>query len=161
MPLNLAGADASWGPSRGFPFGSPARVGELASLGFPLPLRPQVSADTLGRPPSMTVREVLDKEVRATFLRIAIGGGCFAVFAFGGSAFHMPPWFIAPGVVGFGVAWLSTMYAHLWGLRCPKCRARLATLLLQRPGLRADPRIRSCPYCGIAFDAEVARGPAA
>jgi len=47
MPLNLTGALASRKPSRRVRFAPAARVGVSASSSPPLPLRPQVSADTL------------------------------------------------------------------------------------------------------------------
>ena len=58
------------------------------------------------------------------------------------------------------VAWLTMMGAFVVGFRCPSCRGRLTPLLMQRGGLRMDPRIRFCPYCGQPFDSEVtATGP--
>ena len=73
MPLNLTGALASRKPSRRVRFAPAARVGVSASSSPPLPLRPQVSADTLARA-----------------IRIRIGGeglGCWFLDAAG----NLPP----------------------------------------------------------------------
>jgi hypothetical protein len=64
----------------------------------------------------------------------------------------LPEWLLVFGVLGFAVAWISIFYAHYGALRCPSCRSNLAGLVLRRPGLRIDPRLRVCPYCELQLD---------
>ncbi len=55
----------------------------------------------------------------------------------------------------FAVAFVGMVYAQLLGIRCPWCRGNLAPLGMQRGGLRCDPRVRFCPYCGRDLDGEL------
>jgi hypothetical protein len=109
-----------------------------------------------GEEPVTTVRARLDKRMRLITLLMMGGGISFAVFCFLVPIFHLPHWLQTPGYVGFFVAWLSGLYAHLFGFRCPRCRESLAALLMKRPAFKVDPRIRTCPYCDLPFDGDSA-----
>ena len=84
----------------------------------------------------------------------------FGVFGVLGSAIHLPMGVRVVGFIGFGVAWLSVMHAHIFSFRCPACRARLAPLLMTKVGIRIDPRIRCCPYCAVSLDEETSSADA-
>ncbi len=77
---------------------------------------------------------------------------CFALVLFMTKGIGLPEWLLVFGILGFAVAWVSIFYAHYGALRCPGCRSNLAGLVLRRPGLRIDPRLRVCPYCELRLD---------
>jgi hypothetical protein len=60
---------------------------------------------------------------------------------------------------GFVVAFVVMVIAHFGALACPRCRGNLAVLVMQRGGLRVDPRVCFCPYCGVGLDAELPAEP--
>lgn len=55
-------------------------------------------------------------------------------------------------IPGFALAFLMTVYAYYFGLRCPKCWGNMAPLVFQKGGFSVDQRVRFCPYCGYALD---------
>jgi hypothetical protein len=103
----------------------------------------------------MTARALIDRRFRMVMLLIYMGLALFIGAMVAHEALGMPVWVWVPGIIGFGVAWLTIMGAWVVGFRCPSCRGRLTPLLMQRGGLRMDRRIRFCPYCARPFDAEV------
>ncbi len=59
------------------------------------------------------------------------------------------------GFVGFAAAFLGILFAHYGAFRCPYCRVNLGIFIMQHmKWLSMDSRVRFCPYCGAAFDAE-------
>ena len=65
------------------------------------------------------------------------------------------------GIAGFAVAWLTMMSTWVIGIiRCPHCRGRLTNLAMHDPGLRIDPSVHFCPYCGLWLDEEYDSDPA-
>jgi hypothetical protein len=100
---------------------------------------------------------LLDRRLRTISLASWSGIACFGAGVIATNALHLRGWLIAPGLAGFALAFVSITYAHLVGLRCPRCGGNLAPLLLRKPGLRTDASVRVCPYCSVALDAPLER----
>lgn len=108
----------------------------------------------------MTARELINQRFRRVMLLIYTGFSLFIGAIASHEVLGLRAWVWIPGLVGFGIAWLTTMGAYVVGFRCPGCRGKLTPLLMQRGGLRMDPRIRYCPYCALALDSDItATGP--
>ncbi len=82
---------------------------------------------------------------------ILLGSAGLVISAFPGLSF-LP---IVP-FVGFGAC---IIYLH-YGVRCPKCRNRVAGLIyLPRGGyFRLSHALRFCPFCGVSLDSEINDG---
>jgi hypothetical protein len=99
----------------------------------------------------MTVREIITRRKRKA--SIVMYSGCallvLGVILGGGGR----PWRIV-SVPGLVVAFAAALYS-LFFLRCPACAERIGYIVsLTRP-FSISPKIRFCPFCGIALDSEL------
>ncbi len=101
----------------------------------------------------LSAREIINSRVRLVMAIMYAGFGVGVLALVVPQALGSPP-LVALAIAGLAVASLTMIGAYLLGIRCPRCQARLTDLLWGRPGLRIDPRIRFCPYCGVELDDE-------
>jgi hypothetical protein len=99
----------------------------------------------------MTARARINRQIRF-ILPVSFVG--FGVFSLGIVIWRVTGHQGAPALalVGFAVAWLSVLGTWLIGIRCPTCRGRLTSLVLQRGSFRVPPDIQFCPFCGVSLD---------
>jgi hypothetical protein len=100
----------------------------------------------------VTIREHLTRQKRrcsgATYL-------AFIVFAAGAIAGAPRQEFVAVGLLGFALAFVSIVYL-IMGIRCPRCRERIGQLRAYVGGPFSVPRkLRFCPICGVDLDSPI------
>jgi len=64
-----------------------------------------------------------------------------------------PPWRIV-SIPGFVVALATAVYS-LFFLRCPACDETIGYTVSPSRPFSISPKIRFCPFCGIALDSEL------
>jgi hypothetical protein len=100
----------------------------------------------------MTVRDWLSKRKRISTIVGVVGwGSLMASVALTRTV--PPPWYlIVPGMVAFFAAASYLVFF----LRCPRCRGPIGNAINYPGGfLSVSPRIRFCPFCGVALDSEL------
>jgi hypothetical protein len=102
----------------------------------------------------MTAREALARERRRLMAQCGVWFGAFPVCWMLSEVFALPVLFFA-GIAACLAGIVTLLYAHIAGLRCPRCRGRLGALLFQMPGWSVAERLTYCPYCGAALDTDI------
>ncbi len=100
----------------------------------------------------MTVRGLIaGRKRRATI--VAYSG--FALFALGMLLGAEGTTWLIVAIPGFAVFLAGTLYV-LFFLRCPACRGAIGyTVSYSSWPFSISPKIRFCPFCGIALDSEL------
>ncbi len=111
---------------------------------------------SVGALAAMRIRDYLNRRIIPAFVVMLASFISFGAAGFVISAFPGLPFLPIVPFIGLGAC---ILYLH-YGVRCPKCRNRLAGLVyLPRGGyFRLSHALRFCPFCGVSLDAEINDG---
>jgi hypothetical protein len=97
----------------------------------------------------VTIRDVISRQMRKAAM-IAYGGA--ALFGLGGLAITVNERLIVLALPGFGI-FMGGVLFMLLGVRCPRCGGRIGpSVHASGSPFRVPPKIRFCPFCGVAWD---------